>query len=68
MQRNRRMCPHPLGEKTSTESAYDSDKMSYLSEKYFKVVIKMMFTELEEIMIKEANEDMATMLHQIEIH
>ena len=40
MQRNRRTCPHPLGEKTSTESAYDSDKMSDLSEKDFKVVIK----------------------------
>lgn len=48
MQRNRRMCPHPLGEKTSTESAYDSDKMSDLSEKRLKVVIKTMFTELKK--------------------
>ena len=54
--------------KTSTESAYDSDKMSDLPEKDFKVVIKTMFTELAEIMIKDAKEDMATMLHQIEIH
>ena len=68
MQRNRRTCPHPLGEKTSTESAYDSDKMSDLSEKDFKVVIKTMFTELKEIMIKEAKEAMATMFHQIETH
>ena len=42
--------------------------MSDLSEKDFKVVIKTMFTELKEIMIKEAKEDMATMFHQIETH
>lgn len=60
--------PPSTGRKTSTESAYDSDKMSDLSEKDFKVVIKTMFTELKEIMIKEAKEDMAKMLHQIETY
>ena len=60
--------PPSTGRNTSTESAYDSDKMSDLSEKDFKVVIKTMFTELKEIMIKEAKEDMAKMLHQIETY
>lgn len=68
MQRNRRMCPHPLGEKTSTESAYDSDRCQIYQKKRLRVVIKTMFTELKEIMINEAKEDMATMLHQIETY
>lgn len=39
MQRNKRVCPTNWEKKQATESAYDSEKMSDLSEKDFKVAI-----------------------------
>lgn len=68
MQRNRRICPTNWEIKQATESAYDSEKMSDLSEKDFKVAILTIFTKLKETMIKEAKEGMTTMLHQIETY
>ena len=49
--------PPSTGRKTSTESAYDSDRCQIYQKKRLRVVIKTMFTELKEIMIKEAKED-----------
>lgn len=39
--------------------------MSHLTQKDCKVVIKSMFTEVKESMIKEIKEGMRTLLHQI---
>lgn len=44
---------HTLAEKKATETACESNQMSDLSEKNFKVAFVKMFTEVKETMIKE---------------
>lgn len=49
-----------------TEIVCESNQMSNLTQKDWKVVMKGIFTKVKESMIKEVKEGMRTVLHQVE--
>lgn len=56
---------HTPEKKQATQTAYKSNYTLDLAEKYFKITIMNMFTELKESMIKEVKKGIMTVSHQI---
>lgn len=59
MQRNRKVCSNSR-KKSTKQTVWKSKQMSDLTEKYFKIVIINIFTELKESMAYKVKEGMMT--------